>query len=264
VLGVVAAVLLVGVAALMLLDGPARNPAPVSAAELLAEASDGDSRPKTEPTPRFATYDDITFRLPFDPPALTVLAFHQASGTKARHLTSLVPDTSAGALKQAIDAAKAATITVVAAAGLPPQSYANAEDVWTGSAIRLWRSNRTGEPDTAADIGVNPGTDVYSPITGTVLQARAYDLYGKYPDWEIHIRPDGHPELDLVLIHVDDVSVRAGDRVSAGVTRIAAVRDLSKVMYMQLASYTLNGGTHVHMQLNAVEAGGRLEELSES
>lgn len=255
--------LIVGGVTVALLGGHAKNAERVVAAEIRAEASDGDSRPQTDPTPRFATFDDIAFRLPFDPSVLTTLAFHQASGDKAQHLTSLVPDRSAAAVKKATDAAKASTATVSAAGGAPDGPYENDDDVWTGSAIRLWRSGRSGNPDTAADIGANPGTDVYAPISGGVLQARSYMLYGKHPDWEIHIRPDGHPELDLVLIHVQDVSVQAGDRVVAGVTRIAAVRDLTKVMYLQLAPYTLNGGAHVHIQLNAVETDGRLEELTE-
>jgi len=261
-LGVVA-VLLMGGVTVALLNAHAKDAERVSVAEVLAEATDGVSRPQADPTPCFAAFEDITFRLPLDPPALTTLAFHQASGTKAQHLTSLIPDTSADAVKQAVDASRAATTSVIAAETPAPASYSTEDGVWTGSAIRLWRSNRTGVPDTAADIGANPGTAVYAPVTGTVLQARSYDLYDKYPDWEIHIRPDGHPELDVVLIHVEDVCVKAGDRVAAGVTRVAAVRDLSKVIDLQLAPYTLNGGTHVHVQLNAVTADGRIEELSE-
>jgi len=261
--GIVALLVAGGVTA-ALLNARAEDSKQVAVARIVADASDGDSRPKTEPTPLFATFDDIVFRLPFEPAVLTTLAFHQASNDKARHLTSLVPDASASALKRSVDAARAATTPAAASLSRAAGTTADGDGVWTGSAIRLWRSGRAGEPDTAADIGANPGTDVYSPISGRILQARSYLLYGKHPDWEIHIRPDGHPELDLVLIHVEDVSVRAGDRVIAGVTRIARVRDLTKVMYLQLATYTLNGGAHVHIQLNAVDATGRIEELTES
>lgn len=261
-IGVVVVLLAGGVTA-ALLNAHARDSKRVAAAVIVAEASDGDSRPQAEPTPLFATFDDIRFRLPFEPAVLTTLAFHQASGDKARHLTSLVPDTSAAALKKSVDAAKADTATMAAAFSSPVGASANDDGVWTGSAIRLWRSDRTGEPDTAADIGANPGTDVFSPISGRVLLARSYLLYGKHPDWEIHIRPDAHPELDLVMIHVEDVSVQVGDRVLAGVTRVARVRDLTKVMYLQLATYTLNGGAHVHIQLNTVETAERIGDLIE-
>ncbi len=261
----VVALLLVGGVTAVLMNAHARDSKRVAAAAVIVtEALDGDSRPRTEPTPLFATFGDIRLRLPFEPAVLTTLAFHQASGDKARHLTSLVPDTSATALKKSVDAAKAATTTAAAAFSRPVEASVNDDGVWAGSAIRLWRSDRVGKPDTAADIGANPGTDVYSPISGSVLQARSYLLYGKHPDWEIHIRPDGHPELDLVLIHVEDVSVQAGDRVIAGVTRVARVRDLTKAMYLQLATYTLNGGAHVHVQLNTVDTTGRLGELTES
>jgi hypothetical protein len=138
------------------------------------------------------------------------------------------------------------------------------ETVWGGTALRLWRSNRRGACDTAADIGADPGSDVYAPVTGTVVQVRAYKLYEKYPDYEIHIRPDGWPEVDVVLIHVDDVSVTVGDRVAGGVSRLACVRRMSDKIDLQLAGYTKNGGDHVHVQLNQVEVPGKLERLTGS
>jgi len=107
-----------------------------------------------------------------------------------------------------------------------------------------------GSPTTAADIGGAPGTDVFAPVTGTVVQVRPYLLYEKYDDIEIHIRPDGADDLDVVLIHVTDASVEAGDRVTGGVTRIAAVRQMSGLIDLQLAGYTGDGGDHTHMQVN--------------
>ncbi len=76
-----------------------------------------------------------------------------------------------------------------------------------------------GKPDTAADVGAKPGSAVFSPVTGTVVKVKKYKLYGKWDDYELHIQPDGHPGLDVVMIHVTDVCCRPGDRVLAGVTR---------------------------------------------
>ena len=113
----------------------------------------------------------------------------------------------------------------------------------------MWRS-RPGQPDTAADVGAKPGQDVVSPVTGTVIKVKRYKLYGKWDDFEVHIQPDGYPNLDLVMIHIKDVVVAPGDRVVAGESRIAAIRKLSDKFYDQLSSYTKGGGDHVHMQVN--------------
>ncbi len=91
---------------------------------------------------------------------------------------------------------------------------------------------------------------MFSPVTGTVVKVKKYLLYGKWDDYELHIRPDGYPDLDIVMIHVTDVSAKPGDRVQAGETRIAAVRKVSDKFYVQLSSYTKGGGNHVHLQVN--------------
>ena len=113
----------------------------------------------------------------------------------------------------------------------------------------MWRP-RPGSPDTAADVGAKPGTTVISPVTGTVVKVKSYKLYGKWPDYEIHITPDGFDNLDIVLIHVTDLEVKPGARVVAGVTPLAHVRKLSDKFSDQLAEYVKDGGNHVHLQVN--------------
>lgn len=228
-------------------DAPSDGALAATGAATLEEAT-----PEREPTPFFASYRSLQLRLPVDPTELTALAFHQAAGTSALSMTSLVPDADmelANELKAAPQLAADADLTSM---------------VWPGSCLRLWRSNRGGEPDTAADFGADPGTAVWSPVTGVVVQVRPYRLYDKHDDFEIHIRPDGWSDVDVVLIHVDDVAVEAGDRVFAGATRIASVRKMSDKMDMQLAGYTSNGGDHVHLQLNLIEDPARLPDLGES
>ena len=97
-------------------------------------------------------------------------------------------------------------------------------------------------------------------MTGVVVQVRPYQLYGAHDDFEIHIRPDGWDDVDVVLIHVDDIRVEAGDRVFAGATRIASVRMTSDKIDLQLGGYTQDGGDHVHMQVNRIETPGVLDE----
>jgi len=251
-----------GVMALLLAASAVRRQPTVSmGAEptMTASAAPTDTGvPLRNPTPSFATYRSLTLRLPIDPGDVTVLAFHQASGKEALHMTSLVRDA---------DMTLAATNKAVPASTLTSTSTAassTVETIWSGTALRLWRSNRSGEPDTAVDVGAEPGTDVYAPVTGTVVQVREYSLYNKFPDYEIHIHPDGWSDIDVVLIHVDDLSVTVGQRVAGGISRLAAVRRMSDKIDLQLGGYTKNGGDHVHLQLNKIEVPGRLERLGGS
>ena len=103
---------------------------------------------------------------------------------------------------------------------------------------------------TGRETSTQPGSDVFSPVSGTVIKIKPYKLYGKHDDFEIHIQPKGWPAIDLVIIHVTDLSVAVGDEVVGGVTRIAAVRKLSDRVHHQLGDYTGDGGDHVHVQLN--------------
>ncbi|MBN1192141.1 MAG: hypothetical protein JXA36_00395 [Coriobacteriia bacterium] len=199
-----------------------------------------------DPTPLFAREGTTSLHLMIDPQQLTALAFHQASGSAALHIDSLVPDA---------DMALADQLKAVPPAGEDPDP---SDGVWHGVCLRLWRSNRTGVPDTAADMGADYGTPVWSPVTGTVTQVRPYMLYEKYEDVEIHIRPDGREDADLVVIHVQDVLIATGDRVKGGVTQIGSVRKMSDKIEIQLSGYTTNGGDHVHMQINQVQAQGDL------
>jgi hypothetical protein len=74
---------------------------------------------------------------------------------------------------------------------------------------------------TAADVVVPSQSTVYAPVNGEVVLVRTYLLYCETTDWQIIIRPDGGPDLLLMVLHIVDVRVRAGDRVIAQVTPMA-------------------------------------------
>lgn len=190
------------------------------------------------PTPILATYGDVTIRLPVALDDLTEVGFHQAARDYGLHLKTSLPTADT-------DAAKKAHGT-----GRDKSKQATGEDaVLVGSVLRMWR-NRPGPPDSAVDCGAPPGSTVLSPVDGEVVLVKPYKLYGRVDDFEIHIRPTGHPEIDLVMIHVTDIAVTAGDQLDAGVTPIARVRRISDKMHTQLADYVTEGGNHVHFQLN--------------
>lgn len=201
------------------------------------------------PTPGFATYGQLRLRLPVRPNDLTELGFHQASGKLALHMISTLPDADSAAAAEHKGTGR-----------VPFTAQLDEEVPISGGVLRMWRSNRSGPPDSAVDIGAEPGTPVYSPVSGTVLLVRPYKLYGKHDDFEIHIQPDNCPDIDVVLIHVENPVISAGDRVVAGVTRLAQVRRLSDRVNHQLAYYSTTSGDHVHMQLNRLEIPGVVPE----
>ena len=196
------------------------------------------------PTPIFASYGKVKLRLPVAVNRLTEIGFHQASYAWALRMKTPLKDA---------DPSKANKKRGTSRETSSQPTGENA--VLVGRVIRMWRT-RPGKPDTAADVGGKPGTAVLSPVTGTVVKIKSYKLYGKWPDYEMHIVPDGHDNLDIVMIHLTELEVKVGDRVTAGVTKVAHIRKLSDKFTDQLAQYTRDGGDHVHLQVNNAEYKG--------
>ena len=73
----------------------------------------------------------------------------------------------------------------------------------------------------AADVVMHPGVEVRAPVTGRVVRSGTYTLYCRYSDDYLVIEPDGHPGIEVKMLHIDRVRVSAGDRVVAGVTVVA-------------------------------------------
>jgi hypothetical protein len=74
----------------------------------------------------------------------------------------------------------------------------------------------------AADIVVEPGREIRSPVTGTVLRAGTYTLYCDKVDQYAIIEPDARPGWQVKVLHVEGLALVAGQRVEAGITRLAA------------------------------------------
>lgn len=75
---------------------------------------------------------------------------------------------------------------------------------------------------TAADIVVEPGVEIVSPVTGRVLRAGTYTLYCDYRDHFVVIEPDEQPAWEVKILHFLDLQVGPGDRVDAGITVIGS------------------------------------------
>lgn len=276
VLAVVLLFVLAGFGLSRVAPGPGIPQSRIAAASGLPSAlSSIFSRPEP-PTPYFATFRGERLRLPVPAQSVTVLAFHQASFPEALAVGSLVrigslADAARAATRKRTRPAAPASATASATSTSSPFASATGtaavgaavfereDGVWTGSALQLWRSGRTGQMNTAIDCGARPGTPVFSPIDGTVMLIRSYKLYGKYPDFEIHIKPDLWSDVDVIILHTTDPCVAMGQHVVAGVDQVSKVRSLSsKVPGLQLREYTAEGGNHTHVQMNRILKPGRV------
>ncbi|MGH1488369.1 MAG: M23 family metallopeptidase [Acidimicrobiales bacterium] len=121
-------------------------------------------------------------------------------------------------------------------------------DTVVGGLVLESRQRDTGSR-TAADVVVEPGTEIRAPVTGTVLRAGGYVLYCKHSDDFVVIEPDSHPGWELKVLHINGVMVSAGDRVEAGVTVLAPAATLLP-FDSQVDEFTAEPSwPHVHIEL---------------
>jgi hypothetical protein len=170
---------------------------------------------------------------------LTEVAFHQASYSYALPLSTHMPFEDLSKVKKDKGTKRDKTVQ---------QTGENA--LLCGSALKFWRSGRVGSAMTAIDCGAAANSLVFAPVSGTVTNVCTYNYENKVEDYEIHIRPIGHPTLEIVLIHVKSPCVKIGATVVGGVTPLARVRKMSAYVRNQLGTYAPSGGNHTHIQLN--------------
>jgi hypothetical protein len=91
----------------------------------------------------------------------------------------------------------------------------------TVSPVTLEGRDRLTSAQTAADVVIDPTSEVRAPVTGRVKRSGTYVLYCKYSDDYVVIAPDANPNWEVKVLHIDGVRVRRGARVEAGVTVIA-------------------------------------------
>jgi hypothetical protein len=116
-----------------------------------------------------------------------------------------------------------------------------------------WYQIPGGEgPGTAAlDIGALPGTDVYSPVDGTILALTPYVVDGRRFGSEIDVQPAGAPSLVVSITHVKpDPALAVGGTVTGGTSKLGVVLDLARVEEQALARYTQDDGNHVEIEVH--------------
>ncbi len=209
------------------------TPTQSQAAELLEQEK------LTKRTPLLARCSGVDIRSSIRPADITGILFHQASLEYGLVVETELPEADAE------EAADKRSLRV---------NHEQKDGEWLDAEVlHLWRTADDTEMDTSIDLGAMAGTTVLAPVDGTVVLVRDYMLYDEVPDVEIHIQPDGRPDLDCVLIHTTDPVVKAGDRVEAGITPLSKVRDIEESLTdVQLAFFLPEdvGGNHVHIQMN--------------
>jgi len=131
-----------------------------------------------------------------------------------------------------------------------------------GLLARLWHrmtgSTRTGFPWYQLEsgalrtlvVGASAGTDVYSPVDGTVVAIRDHIVSGQQMGSEIELRPSAAPSLVVYLQNVrPDPALTVGANVSAGSSKLGTVVDISAVERQSLAGYSGDSGNNVSIQV---------------
>jgi hypothetical protein len=122
----------------------------------------------------------------------------------------------------------------------------------TSDSSLVWYQLGGGEgPATSAlDVGAAPGTDVYSPVDGTIVGITDYVINGDKVGRRIDIRPLSSPALVVSITRLrPDPAVTVGSSVAAGTTRLGVVLELSRLERQALARYTQDAGNHVTLQV---------------
>jgi hypothetical protein len=109
----------------------------------------------------------------------------------------------------------------------------------------------SGPATGALDIGAAPGTDVYSPVDGTIVGLTDFVLDNRVYGKEIDIQPSAAPSLVVSLTHLrPDAALTVGSSVAAGTSKLGTVLDLSGVERQALARYTQDAGNHVSLEIH--------------
>ena len=109
-----------------------------------------------------------------------------------------------------------------------------------------------GGGTSALDVGAPIGSDVYSPVDGTVVAIRPFIVEGKAYGSEIDIQPQNAPSVVVAVTQlVADPALSVGTAVVSGATKLGRVADLSAVEQQALAQYTNDAGNHVTLEVRS-------------
>jgi hypothetical protein len=106
---------------------------------------------------------------------------------------------------------------------------------------------------TVADIAMDPETQVLAPVSGTVVKIESKVIYDEYQDMQIEVIPDGLPNVVVAFLHIDQIRVRVGEKMTQGKTVMGIPRDWRPYFASELDDYIKPPMPHVHVQVNTPE-----------
>jgi hypothetical protein len=114
-----------------------------------------------------------------------------------------------------------------------------------------WYQLEGGPPGTnILDVGTPPGTDVYSPVAGSVVAVTKLVIGGKRVGSRIDVRPTRAPSVWVSVTNVrPDPSIALGTPVLAATSNLGTAVNVAAVEEQALASHAANGGNNVSISV---------------
>jgi hypothetical protein len=120
------------------------------------------------------------------------------------------------------------------------------------SGIRWFQLTESDELNLVT-VGARPNTDVYAPISGTVLSIADWIVDGEQQGVVVQIQPLGDGEIVVTMRGIDPASeLDVGDTVSQSDTLIGTVRELGEGIEPPLSRYSHDKGSGVEISLRQV------------
>jgi hypothetical protein len=108
-----------------------------------------------------------------------------------------------------------------------------------------------GPATSALQVGAPAGTDVYSPVDGSIVGISDVVLNGRLYGSTIDIQPSGAPSLVVTVSHLRvDPSLAVGSAVTSGTSKLGTIVDFSRAERQALARYTNDVGNHVVVEVH--------------
>jgi hypothetical protein len=186
-------------------------------------AAGAQSRPTTEIV---ALRGPVRLQLPISQSRLTAIGYHAAEGGLSLHPVG--HQANEGLVQRVVHG-------IFGGGGGSPKWYQLA-----------------GGGTSALDVGAPIGSDVYSPVDGTVVAIRPFVVEGRTYGSEIDVQPQNAPSVVVALTQlVADPALAVGTAVVSGATKLGRVADLARVEQQALSRYTNDAGNHVTIQLRS-------------
>ena len=120
-----------------------------------------------------------------------------------------------------------------------------------GGGSPVWYQLDHGTPS-VLDVGAMPGTNVYSPVDGTVVGITPYIVGGRTFGQRIDIQPQSSPSLVVSVTQLKaDPSLKVGSNVVSGARKLGTVVNLALVERQALSHYTNDAGNHVSVTVRS-------------